>query len=141
MKFHRTGNHLKTLILALIGTALSLNLGIQAQVVPRCRAGCLGMQVSGRLRLPGGNIFSEDDFTRLLFFACVFGGAFIVEAGLYSLLRKGRVLIVDEMKDPLGRRRAPFDIAGYLIPGLSLMPLVATTLDSAPDLQRSRKAA
>ena len=52
-------DHLQTVNLALIALASSLDTGIQTQDYLRRRAGCLGMQVFGSFRLPGGNSVSE----------------------------------------------------------------------------------
>jgi len=65
------------------------------------------------------------DFARLLFFTCVFGGAFIVEARLNALLRKRRVFI-DENSCSRERWRARFYITGYVILVLSVFLLVVT---------------
>lgn len=64
------------------------------------------------------------DFVRLLFFACIFGGAFIAEARLYALLRKGKVLIDNEQPDIRGRWRVRFDVAGYVLLIVSAIAMI-----------------
>ena len=52
-------NHLQTMNLAPIVPSSCLNSGIQTQGTLRRKAGCLGMQVFGSFRRPGGNNVSE----------------------------------------------------------------------------------
>lgn len=78
----------------------------------------------------GRNNFLEgnprQDFVKLLFFSCVFGGALIVEARLHALLRKRRVLIFDEKSCSPERWRARLYIVGYVILVLSVILSVVT---------------
>lgn len=78
----------------------------------------------GRHHLVEGN--PRHDFVKLLFFVCLFGGAFITEARLYALLRKGNVLIDNENPDLRGRWRALFYFASYVLLIISAIAMIAT---------------
>jgi len=78
----------------------------------------------GRHHLVEGN--PRDDFVKLLFFACLFGGAFIMEARLYALLRRGNVLDNSEGRDLRERWRARFYIAGYVLLIVSAIAMIVT---------------
>lgn len=66
------------------------------------------------------------DFVKLLFFACLFGGAFIIEARLYALFRGGNLLDNNEGRDSRGRWRARLYIAGYVLLIISAIAMLLT---------------
>lgn len=78
----------------------------------------------GRHHLVAGN--PRDDFMKLLFFACLFGRAFIIEARLYTLLRRGNVLDNNEKPDLRGHWRVRLYIAGYVLLIISAIAMIIT---------------
>jgi hypothetical protein len=82
----------------------------------------LGFAFYGRHHLVDGT--PRHDLLKLLFFACVFGGAFIVQARLHAILEKRGVFVVEKKSWSPSRLIARFYIGGYGILILSTILMI-----------------